>query len=682
MKDQNPSKDQGPPFLVKTLRAVRLALPSRFGWLSLLCGVSGYPLLLSLIAVVLAKYSVMNRLQAVDTGLFTWLSLIASDVAVHFVLIAIFALGESRRPRLSVATLPLAILVSALAFVNALYLQISGEQLSWEAFTIGVERSSEVLGILAVDDLVSLGRIAVFLLAIAVPAIAMYTLARVAKFDKLARLEGRGRAAAWVAGIALVGSFLASNSEFIPLRALQGNASLATYTDWAFGGDSQSMPTSGQAFAGYAPVELASAEQVQAFAKSGKAVNLLVVVLESVRWDYTSLYGATHAKTPTLEALAAQGTLVDKARSVMPHTSKSLFSMLCGRLPMMQRPNYEALSTWPVQCLPALLGQAGYKTVFMQTALGSFEDRPRLVQRLGFREFLAWENTQGEPAGYLASDDQSLEKEFANWLETKEEGTPFFATLLTSATHHPYVLVGDAKVRALASGASRATAQERYARLVEAQDAMLAGVIASLKAKGLWESTIVVITGDHGEGFGDKGVRQHDNNFYEEGLRVPLVIAGPGVPHRRITKNVSLIDLPLTLLEILGIVPVAPLESYLPVASIYDERNRNLPRPFACYFGGYCYGYVQADQKVLVAKGIGRTVYFDLASDPKELRAKVADTEMQSKMQEVFRVMESHHSERRLEAFALDPQMGAWNCQEGNGCRHPNSPKTKFFPRK
>ena len=106
----------------------------------------------------------------------------------------------------------------------------------------------------------------------------------------------------------------------------------------------------------------------------------------------------------------------------------------------MQRHIIEVTESIEVQCLPDVLRRAGYRTAFFQSALGRFEDRPRLVALLGYEEFAAWEEIRGEPLGYLASDDESMVPVVARWLDSSEGDEPFFATVLTSAAHHPYQL--------------------------------------------------------------------------------------------------------------------------------------------------------------------------------------------------------------------------------------------------
>ena len=657
--------------------------PSRWHWLALLCGPTSYLLIVSMLAVAVAKWTVMGSLQGIDVGVATWLCLIASDITLHLFLVAIFAVGEARSPRLLAATIPLTLLVTALACINALYLTTTGEQLTFEAFTVGIERSEEVFGILAEEQLFTLARLVGALLLLGLPILAWHFVRR---RSPIARERGRGRAqaAAVVAAPFLLVSLLAPTSSFMPLRQLEGNATLATYWEWAMADDELLGPAPGEEniwFQGYVPERLASQAAVAKLAAPPNP-NVLFVVLESTRWDHTSLAGEdAHATTPNLLALAQRGTVAQQARAVIPHTSKSLFTILCGRLPMMQRRNLEAAANAPLQCLPALLAEAGYQSIFMQSALGSFEDRPRLVERLGYQDFWGWEDIQGTPLGYLASDDASLAPALERWLDGRDSQGPFLATLLTSSTHHPYRLTKTAQAEAEARGAATGSDQERYARLVEEEDAMLGALDEILVRRGLKKNTIVIVVGDHGEGFGANGVKQHDNNFYEEGLRVPLVIAGPGVPNRSIDHGVSLLDIVPTVLEVLGHTLEAPVSQALLGTSILGPVSEHKRSYFACYFDEYCFGYVEGTTKLIIAKGRSVAWYYDLASDPRELESKELTASLRATLPELFQIVNGHLSPEQRLLLPLRNPFGEWRCEENQGCRHPKSPE-RFFTNK
>src|SRR5690606_29204611 len=127
--------------------------------------------------------------------------------------------------------------------------------------------------------------------------------------------------------------------------------------------------------------------------------------------------------------------------------------------------------------------------------------------------------------------------------------------LLTSATHHTYKLPSSVVKRARALHLPTESAEDRYTLLVAAEDALLGQVVNSLRKTGCLENTLIVVGGDHGEGFGAHGVKQHDNNFYEEGLHVPFVMAGPGVEPGEFSGPANMVDLLPTLLGRLGLEP-------------------------------------------------------------------------------------------------------------------------------
>src|SRR5690606_21664286 len=187
-------------------------------------------------------------------------------------------------------------------------------------------------------------------------------------------------------GVAI--ALLAPRPDAVPVERLGRSAALATYLGLLA---DEGRPAS---FAGHAPARPVDDEAVRALAARPGRPNVLVVVLESTRRDVTSLAGGP-AATPALAALAARGTEVVAARAVLPHTTKSLWSLLCGRLPLMQLALYETSATTQVQCLPHIATAAGCRTAFLQSSLGAFEDRPRLIANLGFASFAAWEDIGG-----------------------------------------------------------------------------------------------------------------------------------------------------------------------------------------------------------------------------------------------------------------------------------------------
>lgn len=630
---------------------------------------TSYALLVACLVTVGAKTAWVTQLGS-DGGVGTVIYSAAADVAVYLGFAALFAAGEAITPRIYLATVPLTLLVAAVAGINAWYLTVTGEQLTWDLVELGLGRFSDVWRVVHQDD--GGFRTAVTMLA-ALAALPVGLRLAAARYVTPGDTHGHGyqraHAALFTAVLGVLLWLVWPAPDTMAARRMRPNAAVQTYWTWVTA--PEPLPPSLE-FQGYDPPYLVTVPELERLTVRPDKVNVLFVVLESTRLDHTSLAtgGTGRAETPHLAALGEAGTYGTRVRAVLPHTTKSLFSMLCGRYPLMQRAILEIHSGLEVQCLPAVLAAAGYRTAFFQSAFGTFEERPRLVDRLGFQHFQAYEDIGGEALGYLASDDMSLAAPFTEWLEADPEG-PFFATVLTSATHHPYLLPEWVAQRAAQRGKPAATETERYARLVEAQDELVGRLLETLERHELRDDTIVVVAGDHGEGFGDMGVRQHDSNFFEEGLRVPLVFSGPGVPHRVIERNATLGDVLPSLAGLLG-ARIAPETRTTLIGEDWfaGELDPDRVLPFSCWFEYRCQGFVQGDRKLVWSVERAEAHMFDLTADPAEAHPKPVPDELVPRLTEVGRLLSSHRT------YTLPLHLGEvrrfppWRCPEGRRCEH------------
>jgi len=669
---------------LRRLRQVEFkrALPSRWAWLRLLASPTSYLLCISLLLVLWAKGSTLRELDGVGfwPGLLLWAA--ASDVLVHFLFIAIFAVAEARSRWVFFATVPVTAIIAFLALANAIYLGITGEQLTWEAISLGIDRFADVERIMG-EQIRAHGWFTIIVAAAPIAAIPfgvrLAVEARAGKTERIAHGRERALCAAWVAGVALLVWLVAPSADSLAVARLRHNATMDTYWSWLTGKDVVKQHAGDVEFDGFKPPFMVTLDQISALRARPHKPNVLLIVLESARYDYTSLAGAAaRAKTPNIAALAARGAVVRTARSVLPHTTKSVFSMLCGRMPLMQKTIVEISEATVIQCLPDIAHRAGYATGFFQSSLGVFEFRPRLVDKLGFRHFDSWETIGGKPLGYLASDDLSLAAPFARWLG-QTRGKPFFATILTSAAHHPYRLPPS-----LADlPGPRASNAERYGILQEGADELVGKVVAELKQRGLLQSTIIVVSGDHGEGFGSHGVRQHDNNFYEEGLRVPLVFAGPGVPPGDINGNASLVDVAPSLLHLLGVDLADAARPSIDGFDLFDPtqlaRLDTTPRYFSCWYEQRCRGFVLGHDKVVYIPQRDVARYFDLAADPDERQPHQLTEALKRRMPAMHRALNAHLTRRWPLVLGPIRPLGSWRCERGRVCSHPRAPKSGLF---
>jgi len=158
-----------------------------------------------------------------------------------------------------------------------------------------------------------------------------------------------------------------------------------------------------------------------------------------------------------------------------------------------------------------------------------------------------------------------------------------------------------------------------FAALAHYFDDKLGEILAVLDEKGLRNNTIVIVTSDHGEMLGEKGLIQK-RSLYEWSARIPLIIDVPGEDARTINTPVSLLDLPATLIDVVGQIPVLPLEgrSLLPavygkdleiVPIISEYHGEGIMRPsFMVRLGDWKYHYCHGSRPQL----------FNLVEDPDE----------------------------------------------------------------
>ena len=250
--------------------------------------------------------------------------------------------------------------------------------------------------------------------------------------------------------------------------------------------------------------------------------NLVFVILESTRFSATSL-GSQLGTTPFLKSLARQSLTSDNTFVVVPHTSKALIAILCGINPVPTPKAVEAQpGRLPVRCLPELLKSQGYQTAFFQTANPRFEQRKALVENLGVETFYSAENINKEgfePVNYFGIEDMALIPHSKQWLEALKD-KPFFATYLTLISHHNYGTPSTFKK----SRYSDNITYNDYLNTLRYTDTFVKTLLDQYKALGLYENTVFVIVGDHGEGFGEHSRLQHNATIHNEGIHVPLII--------------------------------------------------------------------------------------------------------------------------------------------------------------
>jgi arylsulfatase A-like enzyme len=266
----------------------------------------------------------------------------------------------------------------------------------------------------------------------------------------------------------------------------------------------------------------------------------------------------------------------------------------------------------PLRCLPHLLSEAGYRTAFLQTAPGGFENRPGLVRNLGYGHAAFGESLLRpgfERAGYLGLDEHAMIDPVLQWAG-RGDGRPFFLTVLTVIPHHPYEVPG--------AESYLGESFEQYLETIRHQDRFVGELLRGLDRLGHAENTVVALFGDHGEAFGEHGRRQHDAVPYQEVVRVPLLLIGPERaigPPRRIGGLRSLLDLAPTVLEVAGV----RWRGELPGRSLLSTAGHQRVFSF-CWFADFCGAMREGDRATVFHFGRRPTELYDLADDPLQAR--------------------------------------------------------------
>jgi lipoteichoic acid synthase len=356
--------------------------------------------------------------------------------------------------------------------------------------------------------------------------------------------------------------------------------------------------------------------------------HVALIHLESTRERSVTPYAGDIGTMPYLAALARNSLLIERAYTTIPHTTQAITSVNSGLYPSPVTDLVEAEPGGiPARCLAELLSEQGYKSAWFQSAEQTFENRPQLVQNFGYQHFQAYEsmNLRGfQRANYLGYEDDIMLKSSRAWLE-ENASSPTLVTYLGVTPHDNYLPI-------YRYGRKKFSSREmlnRYLNNVYYDDFWVKNIIEQYKRLGLYEESIFIIYGDHGEAFGEHGVYHHDGVIWEEGLRIPLIVHDPQRfdGGERLPGPAHQLDLAPTIVDMLG---------YEVVDGEYPGRTLlSLPEDRTMFFGCrpdlLSAARIQGQQKYVYHYGNRPEEYYDLKKDPLEknnLISKVSRREL------------------------------------------------------
>ena len=361
---------------------------------------------------------------------------------------------------------------------------------------------------------------------------------------------------------------------------------------------------------------------------SGAVLNrppVLLITVDTLRWDRLGCYGSRNVRTPAMDSLAAQGARFQNALAQVPVTFPSHTVILTGTYPMYNGArHYTSPNLLPsIGLLPEAFRRQGYDTAAFVSAFV-------LNSSWGLnRGFQVYDDHFGSQQSVMHNPEQVERRagetvgRLLAWFEARAQrgaaSRPFFVWLHLYDPHSPY----DPPEPFHTQYAGRL-----YDGEVAYADSELARLFDYLRKNGLYDRTLVVLLADHGESLGEHGEDEHGFFIYNSTLHVPLIFKlprGEGVP-RVVHRLVGTIDVPPTILELLHLSdPLSRQFQGTSMASdilgkeaasarpVYSETY--YPRDSLGWSELAClttdrYKYIQAPHPEL----------YDLTKDPQELR--------------------------------------------------------------
>ncbi|MCP4590589.1 MAG: sulfatase-like hydrolase/transferase [bacterium] len=305
--------------------------------------------------------------------------------------------------------------------------------------------------------------------------------------------------------------------------------------------------------------------------KSPTATNIVLISMDTTRADHLGCYGCEKIRTPNLDRLAEEGTRFANCVSSSPVTLTSHATMMTGSYPFVHgaRDNGLFLLGEENVTVAEVLRQEGIST-HAEVAAGVIGRRYGLAQGFDTYNDTMTATVTDRRAQVLAEYFERTAEDITRHgieLLKKHQDEPFFLFLHYFDPHKSYA-APERFARQYADG---------YLAEIAFVDEQVGLFLTALDELGLADNTVVILTGDHGEGRGQHGERTHAFFLYDATLHVPLIMRGPGlIPAGRVVEDqVRLVDLAPTILALVGMDSTRQMQgsSLLPLLGTDGESD-------------------------------------------------------------------------------------------------------------
>jgi arylsulfatase A-like enzyme len=387
--------------------------------------------------------------------------------------------------------------------------------------------------------------------------------------------------------------------------------------------------------------------------------NVLWITMDSCRYDHLGCYGYPRAHTPNIDAIAGQGLIFSQAIAQASATRYSVPSMVTGQYPL-RVPSRSFAFRPPDEHLTIAEGleELGYGSCVIADEL------PVVLSARGSdRTLRIPKNPSARTQACLQAIDELKEGPFFIWLYYWDPHSPYappdhFRRLLEPTElrqpnppeeHLPFisdnripirdengllksVLVVMKRINFLRNVVPTELDRQHFIDLYDAEiayvDEQIGRVIEKLKEEHLWENTVVLLTADHGESFGEHQSYYHGVSLFDEVLRVPLIIKPPHPLDggRSIAAPVRNVDIMPTILDFCGASIPRGLDGNSLRAFLQDDGRPGFPAYSEIYYQGggfqehFLMSFRTEKYKLIYDMIQGTAQMYDLRTDPGELQ--------------------------------------------------------------
>ncbi len=379
--------------------------------------------------------------------------------------------------------------------------------------------------------------------------------------------------------------------------------------------------------------------------------NVLIVLIDTVRADHFSCYGYERNTTPHIDSLAEAGTLVLNCHGQASWTLPAMTTILSGVSPVEHgagRGNGDFMGVAAdLPWLPLSFHREGYRTAAFFNVMFMNED-------FGFHRGFSHFDCQGVASGNSLRKAGPTVDNFLTWLDSTDQGVPFFAAVHFYDPHIPYTApkpwcdlytdpdysgeynsswgAGVIEMTRVNNGTVVPSPEDLnnlialYDGEIAYTDSQTGRLFQELRNRGLAENTIIVVAGDHGEEFLEHGGIEHGRTLYQETTHVPMILSGPGFNGgNTIEQRAAQLDVAVTLANAARIdhpvhQPAADLAETLPA--------REIPASGVLWRQGELVSIVSGDTKLIWSLDDDSVETYDLQADPLELDILPVDDEL------------------------------------------------------